>query len=120
MKIEVEVINFIILILIKDIPMEINVQFVKMQTSESMEAFVIKKLNKLANKYDAIIRVDVFYKLENDPKGKGKICEIQLSQYGPKIFASSNEKNFELATDRTIDDLKKLLNKRKGKMKPYL
>ena len=46
--------------------------------------------------------------------------QIQLSQYGPKIFASSNEKNFELATDRTIDDLKKLLNKRKGKMKPYL
>ena len=37
-----------------------------------------------------------------------------------KIFASSNEKYFESATDQTIDDLKKLLNKRKAKMKPYL
>lgn len=100
--------------------MEINVQFVKMQTSETMEAFVVKKIEKIANKHNSIIRADVFYKLENDPKGKGKICEIQLSQYGPKIFASSNAKNFELATDMTIDDLKKLLNKRKGKMKPYL
>ena len=100
--------------------MEINVQFVKMQTSEAMEAYVREKIEKLTNKYDSIIRADVFYKLENDPKGKGKICEIQLSQYGPKIFASSNDKYFEAATDKTIGDLKKLLNKRKGKMKPYL
>jgi putative sigma-54 modulation protein len=100
--------------------MEINVQFVKMQTSEAMEAYVRMKLEKLGNKHDSIIRADVFYKLENDPKGKGKICEIQLSQYGPKIFASSNSKFFEEATDKTIDDLKKLLSRRKGKMKPYL
>ena len=100
--------------------MEIHVQFVKMQTSEAMEAYVIKKLEKLSNKHDSIIRADVFYKLENDPKGKGKICEIQLSQYGPKIFASSNDKYFEAATDETLNDLKKLLNKRKNKMKPYL
>ena len=100
--------------------MEINVQFVKMLTSEAMEAYVRNKMEKLGNKHDSIIRADVFYKLEKDPKGKGKICEIQLSQYGPKIFASSNEKYFEAATDNTINDLKKLLNKRKGKMKPYL
>ena len=100
--------------------MEINVQFVKMQTSEAMEAYVRRKIEKLGNKHDSIIRADVFYKLENDPKGKGKICEIQVSQYGPKIFASSNAKFFEEATDKTIADLKKLLNRRKGKMKPYL
>ena len=100
--------------------MEIHVQFIKMQTSEAMDAYARKKLEKLGNKFNSIIRVDVFYKLENDPKGKGKICEIQLSQNGPKIFASSNEKYFESATDQTIDDLKKLLNKRKAKMKPYL
>ncbi len=100
--------------------MEIHVQFVKMQTSEAMEAYVINKIEKLAKKYDSIIRADVFYKLEHDPKGKGKICEIQLSQYRPKIFASSNETYFEEATDNTIDDLKILLNKRKSKMKPHL
>ena len=100
--------------------MKITVQFVKMQTSESMEAFAINKLNKLAKKYDDIINADVHYKLENDPKGKGKICEIQLSLSGPRIFATSNEKNFEVATDKTIDDLNKLLSKRKSKMKPHL
>ena len=99
--------------------MEINVQFVKMQTSESMEAFVIKKLNRLAKRYDWIIRVDVFYKKENDPKGKGRICEMQLSLYGPRIFAASNKESFEAATDETIRDLEKQLKKRKKELKPY-
>ena len=100
--------------------MEINIQFVKMQTSESMEAFVTKKINKLALKYDWIINVAVFYKIEKDPKGKGKKCEIQLSLQGPRIFASSNRNSFEAATDETIRDLEKQLKKRKKEMKPYV
>ncbi len=100
--------------------MEINIQFVKMDTSEFMEDFVIKELNKLAKKYDWLIKAEVFYKLENDPKGKGKICDIQLSLPGPKIIASSNEESFEEATDETIRDLKILLKKRKSEMKPHI
>ena len=100
--------------------MEINIQFVKIQTSESLESFVTKKLNKLAKRYDWIMKVDVFYKLENDPKGKGKTCEMQLSLYGPRIFASSNSDQWEDATDETIRDLEKQLKKRKKTMKPHL
>lgn len=100
--------------------MEINIQFVKMPTSEHMEAFAIKKLNKLAKKYDWIIKAEVFYKLDKIPKGKGKICEIQLSLPGPRIYASSNEESFEAATDETIRDLERQLKKRKGEMKPYI
>ena len=100
--------------------MEISVQFVKMPTSETMEAFVVKELEKLAKKYDWIITANAFYKLENDPKGKGKICDIQLSLPGPKMFATSNETSFEEATDETIRDLKIQLKKRKGEMKPYM
>lgn len=99
--------------------MTINIQFVKMPTNKFMEDFVIKELKKIAKKYDWIIKSDVFYKLEKDPKGKGKICDIQLSLLGPKIFATSNEESFEAATDETIRDLKILLKKRKGEMKPY-
>lgn len=99
--------------------MKINVQFEKMDTSEFMEAFVIKKLNKLGKKYDWIINADVFFKLEKDPKGKGKICKIDLSHIGSKIFAFSNEESFQEATDETIRDLEKQLEKRKKEMKPY-
>lgn len=100
--------------------MEINIQFIKMQTSESMEAFAIKKLNKLAKHFDWIIKAEVAYKLENDPKNKGRICEIELSVPGPRIFAKSTEDNFEVATDQTIKDLEKQLKKRKADMRPHL
>ena len=100
--------------------MEINIQFVKMLSSESQEAFAIKKLNKLAKHYDWIIKADVFYKLDNDSKKKGKICDIQLSLPGPRLFATSTAENFEVATDKTIRDLEKQLKKRKAEMKPHL
>ncbi|MDH3381465.1 MAG: HPF/RaiA family ribosome-associated protein [Flavobacteriaceae bacterium] len=99
--------------------MEINIQFVKMPTSEFMEEFALKELKKLNKKYDFIIKCNVFYKLENNPTGKGKICEIQLSLPGPRIFAMSDEESFELATDETIRDLKVQLEKRKKELKPF-
>lgn len=99
--------------------MEINVHFAKMQTSETMETFAIKKLTKLAKHFDWIIKADVTYKLSNDPKKKGRICDIQLSLPGPRLFASSSADNFEVATDETIKDLKTQLKKRKADMRTH-
>ncbi|SEL07205.1 putative sigma-54 modulation protein [Aquimarina amphilecti] len=100
--------------------MKANIQFVQMPTSEYMEGYVQEKLEKLYKKYDWIIKSDVFFKKENDPKGNGKICDVELSLPGPKIYATSNEKNFELAVKETISDLEKQLKKRKQEMKPYI
>jgi putative sigma-54 modulation protein len=100
--------------------MKINIQFVNMPTSETMESYTVQKLEKLIAKYDTIIRTEVFFKKENDPKGNGKICEVELSLNGPRIFASSNEKNFEMAVKNTISDLEKQLKKRKAIAKPYM
>jgi putative sigma-54 modulation protein len=100
--------------------MKIDIQFVNMKTSETMELYTIKKLQRLVKRYDAIIYSNVFFKKENDPKGNGRICEIELSLSGPRLFASSNEKNYELAVKNTISDLEKQLKKRKGIIKPYL
>jgi len=85
-----------------------------MLNSESMTQYVSKKLNKLGNKFQWVISANVFFKLENDPAGNKNICEIELSLPGPKIFASSKEKNFELAAKNTLSDLTKQLKKRKG------
>ena len=100
--------------------MEIRIQFVQAPKSESVELFAIKKLLKMAEKYEWLIKADVFYKLEPDTKGKGKICDIRLSLPGPIIFATSDEESFEAATDETIRDLEKQLQKRKSEMKHYI
>jgi len=86
---------------------------------KTMQNYAIEKLEKMARKYDSIISVEVFFKKENDPKGNGKICEMEVSLSGPRIFASSNEKNFEVAVKNTISDLEKQLEKRKAIAKPY-
>lgn len=93
--------------------MKIDIQYVQMPTSESMDAFVLKKLKKLAQKYDWVIRARVYFKLENDPGKKGKICEIELSAPGPRIFAKSHEEHFEKAAIASIKDVEKQLKKRK-------
>ena len=94
--------------------MTINVQYVKMLNSETMTDYVSKKLNKLGEKYQWVINANVFFKLENNSTVNKKICEIELSLPGPKIFASSKEKNFELAAKNTLSDLTKQLKKRKA------
>ena len=100
--------------------MKIDIQFVNMPTSESMELYTQKKLQGLVKKYNSIIHTNVFFKRDNNPKDIGRICEMEVSLSGPRIFASSNEKNYELAVKHTVSDLEKQLEKRKGILKPYL
>ena len=95
--------------------MTINIQYVKMPTSEAMSEYVEKKLQKIAEKYEWLIRAEVSFKLENNVYGKGNICEMELSLPGPKIFATSTEETFEAAAKNTIADIEKQLKKRKAK-----
>lgn len=93
--------------------MNINIQYVKMPFSETMTQYVITKLGKLGERYQWT-QAKVFFKRENDPSGNGKICEIELSAPGPKIFASSRDYNFELAAKETTREIEKQLKKRKA------
>lgn len=99
--------------------MTINIQYVHMATSEAMNTYVTEKLEKLGKKYEWIIGAEVHFEVQADPKGKGKICKIELSLPGPRIFATSDEKNYELAVKETISDLEKQLKKRKDTFKAF-
>lgn len=92
--------------------MKTNIQFVKMPTSISMQEYVTKKMENLYSKYDWIIRTNVFFKKETNSIGKGKICDIELSLPGPKLYATSNEKNFEIAFKETLNDIEIQLKKK--------
>lgn len=91
-----------------------------MTTSATIQYYTMHKLENLVRKYEDIIHTNVFFKREHSPKKLGRICEMELSLAGPRIFASSNDKNYELAVKHTISDLDKQLKKRKGVLKPYL
>lgn len=94
--------------------MNINIQYVKIPVSDTLSQYVIAKLEKLASKYDWLIAATVFFKQENDSTANRDICEIELSAPGPRIFAASKEKNFEVAVKKVISELEKQLKKRKA------
>ena len=99
--------------------MTIDIQYQKMQESESLNAILIRKLDKLAKKYDWVIKANVLFKLSNDKTGRNKVCEIELSAPGPRIFAKSEMDNFEKSMVETIHDLDRQLRKRQEQFKTY-
>lgn len=94
--------------------MTVNIQYVHMAKSEAMNEFVNKKLRKLSKKYDWIIKAEVHLQAERDSKKRnGRVCKMELSVPGPRIFADSCESSFELAIKETVKDLETQLKKRK-------
>lgn len=97
--------------------MDINFNYVHVTASERLEEFTSKRLEKLKQRYDWIVRAEVFIKKENTSSPEtGMICDIKLSAPGQNIFASSSDKNFESAIVSTIEDIKRQLQKKKEKM----
>ena len=99
--------------------MTINIQFIDMPTSEAMTEYITNKLSKLENKYDWVISANVSIEKRTDPKGKGKVCKMELSLPGPRIYAESDEANYELSVKETLKDLETQLKKRKEIMKTH-
>nr|WP_299073971.1 ribosome-associated translation inhibitor RaiA [uncultured Allomuricauda sp.] len=92
--------------------MVVNIQYQKMNTSESMSNLLTKKLERLSKKYNWIIKANVIFKIENDKAKMDKVCEIELSAPGPRLFAKSRNNDFEKAMTETVDELKRQLEKR--------
>ncbi|WP_323789662.1 ribosome hibernation-promoting factor, HPF/YfiA family [Psychroserpens sp.] len=93
--------------------MNVNFRYVGVDISESLNTFTEEKLNKLFNRYEFIIGATVRFKHDDNSHTKGKICDIELSLPGPRIFATSDESKYEVAVRSTISDLERQLKKRK-------
>ena len=93
--------------------MTVNFEYVGVDVSETLSAFTEDKLEKLFNRYEFLINATVRFKQEENQHDAGKICTIELSLPGPRIFATSNEETYENAVKKTIKDLEKQLKKRK-------
>ncbi|WP_179334521.1 ribosome hibernation-promoting factor, HPF/YfiA family [Winogradskyella costae] len=99
--------------------MTVNFQYVNIDVSDTLSELTEEKLEKLANKFEFLISAQVYFKHDEKDHEAGKICNIELSLPGPRIFATSNEKNYEMAMNETINDLTKQLKKRKEVYKTH-
>jgi putative sigma-54 modulation protein len=100
--------------------MDIIFEYDDVMQSDTIEKLATEKLEKIATKYDMVIRADVFFKTENTSSDEtGKICGIRLSLPGPRIFAESNKENFLIAIAETANDLERQLRRKKEKMNAH-
>lgn len=99
--------------------MTVNFQYVNVDVSETLSAFTEEKLEKIFNRYEFLISASVRFKHDENFHDKGKICDIELSLPGPRLFATSNEANYEVAVRETIKDLERQLKKRKEVYKTH-
>lgn len=100
--------------------MTVNFEYHDVHKSESLEAFVQEKLDKVADKYEFLVRADVFFKLENTSEDStGKKTGIRLSAPGPRLFAESSSENFQKSFVEALNQVEKQLKKRKSKMNTH-
>ena len=99
--------------------MTVNFQYVNIDVSNTLSALTQEKLEKLAVKFEFLISAQVYFKHDEKDHDAGKVCNMELSLPGPRIFATSNERNYEMAMVETINDLTRQLKKRKEIYKTY-
>ncbi|WP_147677558.1 HPF/RaiA family ribosome-associated protein [Algibacter pacificus] len=99
--------------------MTVNFEYVGVDASDTLSTFTEEKLEKLFNRYEFLISATIRFKQDEKSHDTGKICNIELSLPGPRIFATSNERNFEVSVRETISDLERQLKKRKEVYKTH-
>jgi putative sigma-54 modulation protein len=77
------------------------------------------QLLKLSKKYPWLISAQVYFKLENTNVDARRICEIELSGPGPRLYATTTDVHFETAMKETVSDLERQLRKRKEVFKSH-
>ena len=100
--------------------MEIIFEYNNVEASSRLEQIATEKINKLVDKYDFIIRADVFFKTENTSSLEtGMICNIRVSAPGPRLFAEASHADFETSIQDAAKNLDRQLKKRKEKLKSH-
>ena len=68
--------------------MDIKFEYDNVKASKALEEYTTEKIQKLFNKYEFIVRADVFFKVENTSDDKtGMVSSVRLSAPGPRLFA---------------------------------
>jgi putative sigma-54 modulation protein len=86
--------------------MTVHIQTVRFDADSKLIDHVNKKIEKLENYHDRIVKVDVFLKLDNVVHQiKDKIAEIRVKVPRHEFFVKQTSKSFEESFDNALDSL---------------
>ncbi|MEY4661443.1 MAG: ribosome-associated translation inhibitor RaiA [Bacteroidota bacterium] len=96
--------------------MTVNVHTVHFDADAKLIDHVEKKVAKLSQHHDRIMRVDVYLKLDNVVHQiKDKIAEIRLTIPRHELFVKQSTKSFEESFDLALDSILVQIKKVKEK-----
>jgi len=97
--------------------MHINIQTHHFDADSKLREYIEKKLDKLGQFYDNIIRVEVYLKLDNVVhKIKDKVAEIQVFVPRHNFFVKHSSKSFQESFDVAMDSLINQMKRQKEKI----
>ena len=96
--------------------MIVHVQTLHFDADNKLVDYVTKKLEKLKQYHDRIIKVDVFLVLDNVVHTiKDKIAEIRVHVPKSDFFVKATSKSFEASFDEAFEALVQQIKKKKDK-----
>ena len=96
--------------------MTVNIQTVHFDADGKLLEYINRKMEKLSNFHDRIIKVDVFLKLDNIVHNiKDKIAEIRVHVPRHQLFVKATSKSFESSFDDAFDSIVNQIKKKKQK-----
>lgn len=97
--------------------MNVNIQTVHFEADKNLVAYVQKKLSKLFQIHDRIIKVDVYLKLDNVVHNiKDKIAEIKVHIPKYDFFVKHSSKSFEESFDEALESLIMQIKRKKERL----
>ena len=97
--------------------MDVHIQALHFDADAKLVDYVKKKLEKLNQFHDRIIKVDVFLKLDNVVHTiKDKVAEIRVHVPKADFFVKSSTKSFEASFDEAFEAIVNQIKRKKQKM----
>lgn len=94
--------------------MEVKIKAIHFDITERLEAFINKKAEKLARRFDAIRDIEVTLKVIKPETSMNKEASVRLNVApAPEMFASKTADTFEEAIDNCLEALEKPLERNK-------
>src|SRR5688572_25950112 len=96
--------------------MNVQIQALHFDADSRLVEYINKKLEKLTQFHDRIIKVDVFLKLDNVVHNiKDKIAEIRVHVPRADFFVKASSKSFEASFDEAMEALINQIKRKKEK-----
>lgn len=96
--------------------MEVIIKAIHFDISDKLVAFINKKTEKLARRYEAIELAEVTLRVVKPETAMNKEASVKLTLTNqPELFASKTADSFEEAIDLCLEALERPLEKEKNK-----